>query len=400
MKQKIDKLCLVVFLFISTKAFGATPSIDPKSLNLLKELVEINSGSDNLEGLEAVRKKIIPQFQSLGFEVRTEDIKNGRKLLMFEFSGSKPKILFAGHIDTVFSVHSTFRKFTQVGDELHGPGVMDMKGGIVMMLDLISSLDRNLRSQIRVVLNDDEEIGSPNSKQKFDDYAKDVPIGLVFEPSLPDGHIITSSSGVYWAEITVKGRAAHAGSDFQKGLNACVALSEKLVSVSKLTNLKMPLTVNVGSMNGGTQPNVVCESASAKIDIRYSRKEDLETVIGQIKQVVARRDSLNVKTNETPSGEMRELLRVSSLSDESNQKLLSRMQTIAKTLSMDVIGDHSAFASDGNHLAATGMQVLVGIAAAGSGAHTENESLNLLSYPEKLRLNVAFVRDILSTSRR
>ena len=239
----------------------ASRVIAEKWMALLKDLVEINSGTENVAGIEDVRKKVIPEFEKLGYHATIADFGNGHKLVSFDMPGDipgqGPNILLAGHLDTVFPKISPFQKLTQTGDELHGPGVMDMKGGVVMILNLLSDFDMSTRKQIRIVLNDDEEIGSPNSKKKFDELAANIPFGLIFEPGLPNGDVITSSSGVHWIEINVKGLAAHAGMGFQKGLNACLALSEKLPRIAQLTNFGRDLTVNIGSIEGGTKPNVV-----------------------------------------------------------------------------------------------------------------------------------------------
>ena len=106
--------------------------------------------------------------------------------LLTQSRGKARRSLLAGHLDTVFPKISSFQKMTQEGDKLHGPGVMDMKGGVVMILNILSDLDEASRKQIRIVLNDDEEIGSPNSKAKFDELAKGIPYGLVFDAAPPN----------------------------------------------------------------------------------------------------------------------------------------------------------------------------------------------------------------------
>jgi glutamate carboxypeptidase len=380
------------------------PMIAEKWMSLLKEVVEINSGTENVAGIEDVRKKIIPEFEKLGYHATIADFGNGHKLVSFDIPGDMPggvpgqgpKVLLAGHLDTVFPKASPFQKLTQAGDELHGPGVMDMKGGVVMILNLLSDFDMSARKQIRVVLNDDEEIGSPHSKKKFDELAANISYGLIFEPGLPNGDVISSSSGVHWIEINVKGLAAHAGMGFQKGLNACLALSEKLPRIAQLTNFKKNLTVNIGSIEGGTKPNVVCATASAKIDIRYVDPADLTRALAQIEKIAQRPDAFNPTLNEAPTTETQELIHVPSMTAKSSHELLKRLQSVAKKLGIHINGEQTGFASDGNHLAGTGMQLLVGLGAAGEGPHTENEFMKLSSYPERLRMNEAFIRNLLS----
>jgi glutamate carboxypeptidase len=186
----------------TSQAVGVGKAIGEKWFSLLKDLVETNSGTDNVAGIEEVRKKLIPEFEKLGYHASITDFGNGHKLVAFDWpshqssghNNDHPKVLLTGHLDTFFPKTSAFQKLTESPTELHGPGVMDMKGGVVMILNLLTDLDEDSRRQIRIVLNDDEEVGSPNSKNKTDELAANIPYGLVFEPGLPNGDVIISHS--------------------------------------------------------------------------------------------------------------------------------------------------------------------------------------------------------------
>ncbi len=200
--------------------------------SLLESLVDINSGTRNVEGLDAVREVLIPEFEKLGLRADIHDLDDGHKLVAMAVPGGAPEVLLMGHIDTVFPRDSTFQTFEAKGDRIYGPGIIDMKAGIVLILELLKRLEGSDRlEKVLVILNDDEEIGSPYSRALVRDLAAGVETGLVFEPGLPGGAVVTSHSGVRWLTLSVQGKAAHAGLEPEKGLNACVELSHKVVEI-------------------------------------------------------------------------------------------------------------------------------------------------------------------------
>jgi len=385
-------IILLIFLNIQTEA---SEFISDNSQKLLIQLLEINSGTENTKGLEDVRKILIPEFEKLGFKTTATQLENNHKVISFEMEGSTPKIGFIGHLDTVFSPNSQFQKAQINGVMLNGPGAIDMKGGIVMMLEIIQKLSLEQRKSIRVILNDDEEIGSVFSKDELKKLARNLQYGLVFEPGLPNGQMVTSASGVYWLEINAIGKAAHAGTDFYQGLNACLAISEIIAEVAKLTNPKKKLTVNIGSITGGLKPNIVCEKASAKIDIRYIKPKDLKEIIVKIKKIIIKKHGLNPITKTAPSIEITTIVNVPSLTRKSSSKLFKRYSEIAKKLGQDISQDHSSFASDANQLSPLELELMVGFGAYGGKSHTEEEFLDMSTYPKRLAINIEFVKDLI-----
>jgi glutamate carboxypeptidase len=383
----------------SAAVFPDSP-IPEKWSDLLKKVVEINSGTENADGLDEVRKILIPEFESLGYKTTVYDTGSGHKVVSFDFpNAGSPQLLMIGHIDTVFPKTSNFQKISQDGDHLSGPGVMDMKGGDIMILNLLTDLSAHgngkILRQIRILLNDDEEIGSPYSQKKFRELATGVPYALIYEPGLPDGAVMSSQGGVHWIELSVTGKTAHAGADFQNGLNACVALSGKLADIAKLTDVKHSLTVNVGTLEGGTKPNVVCGKASAKIDIRYTDSKKLEVVLKKIKKIADRADAYNPFLKQAPTAEIKEIIHVPSLTADSSQRIFATLQSVAKNLGQKIGGEHTAYASDGNQIAPTGIQVLVGMGPCGENPHTDKEFLIVHTYPERLKLNLGLIHQLI-----
>jgi glutamate carboxypeptidase len=393
-------LALTLAPSLGISATKAVESIPTPWLTLLKDLVEINSGTENVDGLNQVRQRLIPEFEALGFKLTTHELANRRKVLSFERPGAQPQLLLLGHIDTVFSPSSSFQHFSQTPDSLQGPGVIDMKGGVVLILHLLSELshrkDEKLLRQIRIVINDDEEIGSPDSMEKLKELAKGIPYGLLYEPGLQDGGVITSLSGLHWLELTVKGKAAHAGLDFAKGLNACAALSAKLAEIAKLTKLERKLTVNIGTIEGGMKPNVVCESAKAMLDVRYVDPKDRDQLLQKIRTITAKADGFNSTLNEAPVAEVKITSGIPSMTSASTEAVFRAAREVAKEQGLPFKNGHASYVTDGNRLAPLGISLLIGMGPSGSGMHSSQETMNISSYFERLQLNLGLVKKLLS----
>jgi acetylornithine deacetylase/succinyl-diaminopimelate desuccinylase-like protein len=313
---------------------------------------------------------------------------------------AKPELLLVGHLDTVFEKTSPFQGLRRQGDRLIGPGVIDMKGGVVLMLDVLGSLrDTGLLPRVKVVLNDDEEIGSPASKQALTQAAKGIPYTLVFEPGLPDGSVVASQSGVRWLKLAVKGRGAHAGMDPQSGVNACVEASHKAVRLNALTSFQRGLTVNVGTMTGGTKPNIICEEASLMLDVRYIQDADLQATLKQIERIQKEAVVSNPKLGVSPTATLETVAELPSLPPERTRELRELASQAATSVGQRLKAKHVGYASDGNHLAQTGTQLLVGLGPYGGGMHTAEEFLSLRGYAQRRSFNRALIQKILSNRR-
>ena len=134
----------------------------------------------------------MPEFKKLGYQTKEFDVGSNHKVLFISFSESKPFITVIGYIDTVFTKNSPFQKYKIRNGKLIGPGSSDMKGGIVLILKTLGKLDLEQRKQLRIILNDDEEIGSPFSGRNLKQLTKKVPYGLIYEPARPNGSVVTS----------------------------------------------------------------------------------------------------------------------------------------------------------------------------------------------------------------
>ena len=278
-----------------------------------------------------------------------------------------------------------------------------MKGGIVLILDILTDLkesakDAQILKKIRVVLDDDEETGASHSKTKFSEWVSGIPYGLVFEPGLSNRSLVNSHSGVHWVELTVKGRAAHAGMEHEKGLNACVELAHKIIEITKLTNYRKKLTVNVGVIHGGIKPNVVCEEASAKFDLRFVERLDLDSALKKIAAIAAKSVTKNSLVGIETHSELKDLGETPSLTHASTDKLYLLAQEAGLQAGVPVKGEHVGYGTDAGHIAGTGIQLLVGLGPTGGGMHTDSEFMDMSSYAPRKKLGAALIRKAIESA--
>lgn len=368
--------------------FGAAPEggMDPQYRAILKELVEVNSGTGNAEGLQRNRQIIRREFEARGLEVR--ELPHGDNVvLVAKLPEATPKILFMGHIDTVFKPTDKTPPYSEDGAIIRGPGVIDMKGGIVMMMNLWDHLAPKERANILIVLNDDEEIGSPGTKETYLKELDGISHVMVFEPGLPDGAFVSSQSGVKWITLETTGKAAHAGTDHDKGINACSEAGHQIVQLHGLTEYDKNLTVNIGTMTGGTVPNAVCDKATVRVDIRYKSQQDLDELMAKIRAIVADPKIANPKTGKPTQGKVIPVVQLPSLPPEVSEKMVGIATQAAHELGVPFHHTHVGYGSDGNHISVLPVSILVGVGPIGGGMHTLQEFMDTTEYEQRLLLN-------------
>jgi glutamate carboxypeptidase len=282
----------------------------------------------------------------------------------------KNRILLLGHLDTVWPL-GTLKTMPCVlsAGRLHGPGTLDMKTGVAMALTALEMLaeTRSLQKEIILLLNPDEEVGSPVSRPITEKLAQQCGAVLVLEPA--QGLALkTARKGTGNWRICVRGVAAHAGVDFQKGANALLELARIIETVSNWTDLKRGLTVSVGVAAGGTKMNVVPDHAWAEVDVRIARKADgprIERKFAALKPKDKRCSiELTGGINRPPMERLRGTVR-----------LFKQAQAIATELGFALDEAATGGASDGNFTAALGIPTLDGLGAVGDGAHARHESV-------------------------
>src|SRR6266849_9901161 len=251
-------------------------------IQTIREFVECESPSDDAPSIKRFVDLLVAQVQGMA---RVRRYPGGHLRLEFDLPGTRKsgQVLALGHSDTVWPI-GTLRSmpFRQADGRLWGPGVLDMKSGIVFFLFAVRALrelDIPVRSRVKLLINSDEEVGSDSSRTLTQESARKAKAVLVLEPGTGlEGKLKTARKGVGGYTITVHGRASHAGVDFPAGASAIVELARQIEHVAQFTNLKRAITVNPGLISGGSRSNVVAAEAHAVVDIRVPRLRDGETL--------------------------------------------------------------------------------------------------------------------------
>jgi len=265
---------------------------------------------------------------------------------------------------------------------LCGPGVLDMKAGIVQMLFALEvfTADRALPRPVRVLLVSDEEVGSDSSRAITESLAKTTAAVLVLEPAAGlEGALKTARKGVGSYTVSVEGRAAHAGLDFQQGHSAILELARQLISIERFTNLARGITVNPGTVRGGTRSNVIAAHAEAEVDIRIQRMAD--AAILERKFRALRPTDPGCRLTITGGVNRPPLERTSKVVN-----LFKLARRLASELALDLEETAVGGGSDGNFTATLGIPTLDGLGAVGEGAHADNESILISELPRRTAL--------------
>ncbi|MGY2401310.1 M20/M25/M40 family metallo-hydrolase [Pseudomonas sp. SDO5271_S396] len=382
-----------------SQGYAAEP-IPARSLQLLQEVVNINTDSRNPQGLSQVRKILIPYFEALGMVVTHHPLADGRDVLSFETAHAKPSVLLIGHLDTVFPPASPFQSLSREEGRLIGPGVIDMKGGVVLMLDVLAQLKQTGHlDNVRVALNDDEEIGSSVSRPVLQQLSQGLAYGLVFEPGLEDGAYVSSQSGIRWMKLTTSGKASHAGLEPENGIDACLDLAIKVKKLAELARPEEGLLINPGVIEGGTKPNVVCDHASVTIDVRFQKLADWERTFTALEQISHHSDVYNEKLQQGTRTELTKLAEMPLLAATNTQAVVTQAEAVAEALGQPFKARPVGYGSDGNNIANPTIQILVGLGPYGGGMHSEKEFMLVSSYGQRLAFAAALIRKLDPTVR-
>ncbi len=356
----------------------------------LERLVRVNSGSANLAGIEEVGDLVKPAFERLGFTARWDAPAAGHgrpraaRSLVARRAGAKggPAIFITAHLDTVFEPEDGFEGFRIDGGNGIGPGIVDCKGGVVAILSALDALVSTKIAdlgEIRVVLGGDEETGSYESRAILEREAKGCAYSLVFEGGRPSGDIVSYRAGNGGYTLRATGRSAHAGNAHKDGVNAIEALAHAIVGVQKITDYAKGVTVNVGTVRGGTKGNIVPAEASCLIDVRYARAEDGPALDAGVRDVAAR-EVVRGATIEVSGGLNRPPY---PENDAAIAALAARWIATAKELGVTMKAGPTGGGSDGNWTAAMGIPTLDGLGPVGGKYHTVGEYLVLKTLPER-----------------
>lgn len=342
---------------------------------LLAELVSIDSGSYHKAGVDRVEDRLRAWLEAAGMPC--ESFPNERfgncmaARLSAQNGGSNRPIVLMGHCDTVFPEGTVAKRpFRIDGDRATGPGVADMKAGLVMNSFVLDALRRfGAPCPLIGLYTADEEIASPSSRAVIEAEAKNARAVFNAEPGRPSGNLVSRRKGAAFIELEVTGRASHSGAAHAQGVSAIEAMARKIQRLHKLTDYDLGTTVNVGLMQGGQSVNTVAPRATAAIDVRFPTLNIMEKILGEVREIL--------NTTELPGSESRIVREGSFLpleQDEASRKLLEIYARTAAELGMPTVGGEATGGSaDSGFTAALGTPTLCGTGPVGGNAHTDEE---------------------------
>jgi glutamate carboxypeptidase len=349
----------------------------PAMTDLLERLVNIDSGSYNKAGVDAVGVAIEDWFAAEG--IPTDRVPHGEfgdciRAHVTGGEGNRPIILM-GHRDTVFpDGTATERPFTVEGDTAYGPGVADMKAGLVMNAFVLAAFKRfgGAPYPLLGLYTSDEEIASPSSRPVIENEARTARVVFNAEPGRPTGNVVTGRKGASFFKIKITGKPAHSGGQHELGISAIGELAAKITELHKLTDYEVGTTVNVGIISGGNAVNMVAPLALAEIDVRFKTMEARDAVWEKITEIL---ETAYVPGTSTEITESKGFLPLQQ-SAESKEVFDLYVQCGAEA-GLTIAGEFSGGSADSGFTAQVGAPTVCATGPVGAHAHTPEECMRL-----------------------
>lgn len=353
----------------------------------LKSLVNVDCGTATLSGVATVAGVMETLWQKEGWHTQRVDL--GDKVGPGVFVTNKPEakeydVLLVGHLDTVFPPGTVAeRPLTQDSERLYGPGVSDMKSGLLNILWAMRSLSNTHleRLSIAIAMNPDEETGSVHSHQWIGEIAKRSRCVLVCEAARADGSLVKARKGMAGYRLTFSGVAAHAGNEPEKGRSAVTALANSILAINALSDIPRGTTLNVGVISGGSVANVVADHAVAELDVRFWENDEYERVNKALEALCAEGFLDGVTTSLTRINH-----KPAMAASEETQLLMRLVELAGQEEGVKVTWQAVGGGSDANHTAALGIPSLDGFGPVGAGFHSPAEWLDIASIEPRIRL--------------
>ncbi|WP_295620193.1 glutamate carboxypeptidase [Chamaesiphon sp. GL140_3_metabinner_50] len=365
-------------------------------LEPLKTLVNIDSGTGDLQGLTKVENIVIDRLKSIGADVKTIDAKPsaGRNTIATIRGTGKGKILLLAHTDTVFKQGGAIASpFKIANGKAYGLGIMDDKGSILLGIEALRILkDLNFKNfgTITFLINPDEEKGSLGSRELIKATAKKHDVALVLEFGSPQDKVTSWRKGIGYYGIEVKGRKAHAGAEPEKGCNALLEAAHQTLQMSKLGDPKKQTTVNFTVLNtGDNTPNTIPDFAKVQADVRvleaqeYTRLERDFTRFSQQKLLPCTQIKVIAEKGRPPFP-----------ANPQTDALVKKAQAIYQTIGLKLGVEGSGGGTDGNYAAAVGTTTLDALGLVGGGAHTKDEYIEIDRIAPRIYLLTKLLMDL------
>lgn len=346
--------------------------------DLLQKVVNIDSGSRDEAGVTAVAHALAERLLAAGVPVQFEPVPGYGVLLHAQVNaaGEGAPIILMGHMDTVYPAGTVARRPFRVEDgRAYGPGVADMKSGLVLNVFVAEAFARcgGLGAPLHLFFSCDEEIGSPATRGLIMDRVRGARAVFNAEPGRVSGNVVTSRKGSMVVEFEVTGVAAHAGINHAAGASAIEALARKTLALHALTDPVTGVTCNVGVVQGGIVPNMVAPHAKAEVDLRFTADTDPDALLERVRAIV---EEASVPRTEGRITTARRTLPMKPTPDY----LLALYQQGARSLGFEVAGEFTGGAADSGLTASVGVPTLCATGPVGGHPHTEREYCELATF--------------------
>ena len=357
-------------------------------LGNIRNIVEIESPSRHAAGVNRVLETIARSFEGTGAASEREltaDSFGDILLVRCDPTRNEPGILVLSHMDTVHPVGTLASKLTyrREGDRVYGPGIYDMKGGLMLAVEAfrrIAQARRRTKLPITFLFTPDEELSSPVSRRVIEREARGQRYVLVTEPARDGGKVVTERKGIDVFVIRTRGRPAHAGGDPDRGRNAIVAMAEIVLAINVLNDPRRGITTNVGLIAGGTARNTVAEECMIEVDLRFCDPANASEMEAKLKALKSSRPDIET----TVTGK---ITRPPFVRGRGVDLVFDKAATIAKEIGFNLKrAPRVGGGSDGNFTVAMGIPTLDGLGVDGDGAHTNHEYMLFSSIEPRTRL--------------
>lgn len=361
-------------------------------LDRLEHYVNIDTPSGYKEGLDLQSAQLKAEFEAIGCEVITHERSGGNLLECRLGTGSK-QILMLGHMDTVFDVGTVEqRPFRREGNKLYGPGVLDMKSGDLMILEIMRAFAGKLPQDFCLcgLLNCDEEIGSKQSKDKILELGRNSLACLCMEPSKP-GYCTVARKGLITFRVKTSGVAAHSGVNYHLGFSAIQGLCNIITKLYTLRDDERAISINIGGMTGGVDKgNIVADAASCIGEVRFYDPALTDSVLEKLHSFTAHTGVDNVSSELTIVA-----IRPPMQQTEASQALYEKARLAAQANGLELVGRTHGGGSDGSFVASIGTPVVDGMGAEGEFSHTVEEYVRVDTLMQRLQSCIDLIASLM-----
>jgi len=356
-------------------------------LEELRPLIDVDCGTYTVDGIKFVADQFEAKFAELvGWQVKRVDC--GKAGVGLEIR-NKPEaehidVMLIGHMDTVFPVGTAeLRPMTTDAEKAYGPGVSDMKSGLLNVVYAMRNLDPSVldKLSICICMNPDEETGSLDSVDWIQATAKHAKNVLVAEAARADGGLVKARKGMARYKMTFSGVAAHAGNEPENGRSAITEMANWIIAINAMTNFESGTTLNVGIVSGGAGANIVPDHAEAIVDVRFWSNSEYDDVDTELHALTQRPfvDGVSIQLE-------REAYKPSMVPSEQTQGLMTLVEQAADELAIDINWKEVGGGSDANNTAILGVPTLDGLGPIGAGFHSDQEYLLLESIEPRIKM--------------